>query len=1055
MISTGPFITGMDASEKKETLAEQFVSIWEKKNSKIARAGGVSLMALSLAACGGSSDTTADAVVEEPAATTPVVEEPVVAEPVVEEPVVVEPVVTALTAGADTTGTEGNDSFTATTGPLTADKTIVGTDDIAGGAGSDSIAISLGANFGGFTTTGTDTGSMTGVEVVELSASDTIARTFDATGVSGVETYKVDGTNAVVSITDSADLSNIELSNIASGAFSITYAAPTGGTSPVAGTADTLNLTVQGLGSATADIAVTAAGVETLAVTSNAAATAAGATNYLDVSAVSGATSTTVTGSADTDIAAVSTATTSFDASASTGAVTAALGNAAAGALTSVKTGSGGDKVTAAYDDLTANATINLGAGDDTLTLTGAATSVSQFLMTGVETVNVTSVTGGATTVSLAKADAAPSTIIAGLSKASADVNYAGDLDFVGDSGAKNIDYIGATTGTVTTDSTGAVDLDVTANSAATATALNANSGRVEAASASSVDVSVTGNVNYTGVVQAGKATSATYTNTGAAQSGVQIAAAKAETVSITTDKNVTLAAASDFSGGKTVTIASSGAFQDSSTNGLDAAATLTLSGTGSKAAATFDTLVGATDLAYSQTVTATGLKAGLTFTGGVDAGSGSLTVDTSGVTGAVDMSKMDAAGTVTFTASALGANTLDQITAKNVVVNASDALGGVTFSGGATDISLGSTATIDGPTVSATDVDIVATAAATAITVDVDSGIVADNIDVTSGAATASVTVKGDAGLGTDTYVVTLANYTTDTTSTVTVDMSGVVADTANQSAVTIDIDNEVTNKVSVTGSKGSNDTVNIDGALDYSAKGLVLSGVEKMTIDGSVTFDASTLSGQTITLASDNDATNETVTLSGTAAADTITISSVTYAAVVDADENPSVIIDGGALGDTITVAASTVTGDTTDVIALDQTDSATFASTTATFISTAGMDVITGLSTSDKIDLTAYTAVGNDTLGTGAIQTDVEQAVNDLTTTIVDNSHAAIRGDYDATAATFTESATGADTLFAYDADDAAAATDFDAVVLVGLGANTFATTAGEAAGEISIA
>ena len=148
---------------------------------------------------------------------------------------------------------------------------------------------------------------------------------FDATGVSGVTTYKIDGTNAIV-ITDSADLAALDLSSIASGAFSITYAAPTGGTSPVAGTADTLNLTVQGMGSATADITITAVGVETLALISNAAATAAGATNYLNLSGVSSATGITVSGAANTDVAAVSAATTSFDASGVTGAVTAALG---------------------------------------------------------------------------------------------------------------------------------------------------------------------------------------------------------------------------------------------------------------------------------------------------------------------------------------------------------------------------------------------------------------------------------------------------------------------------------------------------------------------------------------------------------------------------------------------------------------------------------------------------------------------------------------------------------------------------------------------------------
>ena len=153
MISTGPFITGVDASEKKETLAEQFVSIWEKKNSKLARAGGVSLMALSLAACGGSSDTTA--AVEEPAATTPVVEEPVVEEPVVEEPVVEAPVVTELKVGQ-----------------LTADTTLLTTSDLDGGAGtSDELSLTLAADFAGFAAaTATDPGSMVGYEVVSLAA---------------------------------------------------------------------------------------------------------------------------------------------------------------------------------------------------------------------------------------------------------------------------------------------------------------------------------------------------------------------------------------------------------------------------------------------------------------------------------------------------------------------------------------------------------------------------------------------------------------------------------------------------------------------------------------------------------------------------------------------------------------------------------------------------------------------------------------------------------------------------------------------------------------------
>ena len=57
MISTGAFQTEMDASRKQQELIKKLTAAWEKKNSKVARAGGVSLMALSLAACGDDDDT--------------------------------------------------------------------------------------------------------------------------------------------------------------------------------------------------------------------------------------------------------------------------------------------------------------------------------------------------------------------------------------------------------------------------------------------------------------------------------------------------------------------------------------------------------------------------------------------------------------------------------------------------------------------------------------------------------------------------------------------------------------------------------------------------------------------------------------------------------------------------------------------------------------------------------------------------------------------------------------------------------------------------------------
>jgi Ca2+-binding RTX toxin-like protein len=56
MISTA-FPIEMNASPKQNELVKKLTSVWEKKNSKAARAGGISLMALSLAACGAEDDT--------------------------------------------------------------------------------------------------------------------------------------------------------------------------------------------------------------------------------------------------------------------------------------------------------------------------------------------------------------------------------------------------------------------------------------------------------------------------------------------------------------------------------------------------------------------------------------------------------------------------------------------------------------------------------------------------------------------------------------------------------------------------------------------------------------------------------------------------------------------------------------------------------------------------------------------------------------------------------------------------------------------------------------
>jgi len=166
MISTGAFLNEMDASNKQETVAEKFARVWEKKNAKAARAGGVSLMALSLAACGSSSDE--DPVVE--------VEE--------EAEAVVEVVTTSFTltdddlagVAADTIQTEANSNDTITAANGTYDTT----DRIIDGSSDDSDVLNI------TTATAIAAGATTvGIETINVSFDMLTGASFDMADVLG------------------------------------------------------------------------------------------------------------------------------------------------------------------------------------------------------------------------------------------------------------------------------------------------------------------------------------------------------------------------------------------------------------------------------------------------------------------------------------------------------------------------------------------------------------------------------------------------------------------------------------------------------------------------------------------------------------------------------------------------------------------------------------------------------------------------------------------------------------------------------------------------------
>ena len=127
MISTGAFQTEMDASNRQPNIAEKFAAVWEKKNAKAARAGGVSLMALSLAACGSDDSTTTTTTTSTTTTTTTTSVTPVSAQ---------------ATTGVDTlTGTTAGDNFSAQMDATATLNTAGLLDTFSGGTGSDTLTI--------------------------------------------------------------------------------------------------------------------------------------------------------------------------------------------------------------------------------------------------------------------------------------------------------------------------------------------------------------------------------------------------------------------------------------------------------------------------------------------------------------------------------------------------------------------------------------------------------------------------------------------------------------------------------------------------------------------------------------------------------------------------------------------------------------------------------------------------------------------------------------------------------------------------------------------------
>lgn len=840
-----------------------------------------------------------------------------------------------LTTAVDTiTGTVNDDTFNGVASSLTKEATLNAGDQLDGAAGNDTLNVTMNSNFTGFT----GDGKLVNVESVNLTNAGTLARTFNAANISGVETYTLNAETAAINLSNLAAAGiTVNVKDQASGATTIGFT-----TDAVKGTSDALTLGLKDVGTvgegSAADkyVTPTVTGIENLTVKAT-------GQNLVDLSGVADAKSITVTGAGTLDVNAVGSKVTSFDASAATGAVEADLDSSAA--LTAVKGGAGDDAFAVAK--LAANATLEGGAGDDTLVLKNMSGTL-QPTMSGFETVqingtngdtltlsakNVQDLTGleltGVSTVTLANLDATDFTVT-GLGTGDATTTKA-TLTLA--SAVNNLTInTEADEDKVEAKTAEAVTLNVTASAEAASATINVGeytatsgtltlsklSGDLQVNVASGLDKDGKETTNFAGTVNADTATSLTVdadgtlgdttTTTAAAfnvakASSVTVDAANGGAAKIqaaaATDVNITAGAAMDLTGSgfakaETVTLTqNAGAL----TGGVafDAINTLTVSGEGTAEGKASAIIVGNLDSAthgYDINVTATGLAGGFTF-GAVNAGEGDVTLDLTEVTGNVNNTTTVGGNNITVNAAQLGTTTLGDITATgDVTIDGMGILGG---SATAAALDLGdiaiakdhsATISFDG----SSDVmigDITGTGTGTSVTLDASgylgaiNGGTAGNAEATIGAITAeTVTIKGSEIAAND--FGTAGDITADNLTFT----GGLGADKVNLTGLTDAATGTTTMNLSIDTGVGDEDVVSImaNGATHMTG---TIANAEEVTITaGTAALD---MTGLTIT---GNTADDTTIT--GSSAVDTLV-------AAVGGGK-----ITGGAGDDNITLGA-----------------------------------------------------------------------------------------------------------------------------------------------------
>ena len=834
---------------------------------------------------------------------------------------------TSLTTSTtdDIAGTANADLFVATVDSLTSGGTLQATDKINGGDGNDRIKIDAKQSFAGFTT-----GSMQDVETVDITKNFDGNFTFSTKGITGANKYIVDSTGHTgnISLTNLGNLADIELSG-PKGTNSFTVAYNPASTVATGTQTDVQNLKVTDTGTQNTSttavsnaqyLNINIANVEELDLTTD------GTANSVNLSGVTGAKTIKVSGEGITDIQAVDSAMTSFDASGSTGKVVANLTGTASNSVTSIKSGAGDDSIVADQTTLTANATIDLGAGDnDALTLVGGA-KTAQFTMSGVESLNLgnssSAITGAlvfsgshVTDLDTINVNNTGNNAITMANMAATDitVNTNGTMGSAlsVDSGAKVVYNTNASTATATAGTgsdavTGAATFggatDITIN---VGKQTNVNTGAITANNATSatlnVDTLVAGGNEQTvfnTTLTVNKATSVTVDAKGQLGAAAALTAAKATSITVKAGQgtdtaandalaiNAGLAATAqalntlDITAGhaftltgafgklQNLTVDTTAAFTGNGQNYTDMA-NLVVKGSALTSAATFGNLGTAGTTTHDVNVTATGLKAGLTL--GTINTLASSKVDVSEVTGNVTLGNITADDGITVDAANLAGNLAGTAVLTTIT---GDIVVDVTNTAGAT--TLGNLATAGGTT--GGDITVkagnniggltVGTLTGHNVSFDVSGAL--NGFTGSSGANTITITANKDVTVKADNLNGITANITADN----------------NSSALTVDVTGQSQNDtISITGGTAQS-SITAKGNLGTSTgDSLTVTLVDNTSnLNGSTAKQTVDLSGLTGSIPKANDTTFATTT-------------------ILSADTDSAITYKGSAMDDQIT--------------------------------------------------------------------------------------------------------------------------------------------------------